>query len=150
MGRTSPDLPHPKGLAQTRRAPGSAAVLFLATGLALATSRAAQTETVTYTLTPQPQTGRIDVELVWETAGRTGSRMCVAEHWGSVANVPALLKNVKVDGATQVRAAGACWDMQHRTGAVIRCSYTVDPGRRELDWAKLHSGFFSLKSLLWS
>lgn len=95
-------------------------------------------ETLTYSLTPQPEQGRLQVELSWTTQGRSSSRLCVAQHWGTVADVPALLKDMQFEGTSGVRQDKACWVLTHRSGAELRCRYTVDPERRTFDWKTTH------------
>lgn len=95
-------------------------------------------QTLTYTLTPRPSSGKLDVELVWQTEGRTSSALCVADRWGQVSSVPALLREVRIAGATSGRRDGSCWLVRHRRGATLRCTYTVDPRARKLDWPRAH------------
>lgn len=95
-------------------------------------------ETLTYVLTPQPEKGCTQVELTWATHGRSGSRLCVAQRLGTVADVPALLKDMQFEGTTGVRQDKACWQVTHRSGAEVRCRYTVDPERRRFDWKTTH------------
>jgi len=113
---------------------------FIEVGLVLWTwaAVAARAETLTYILTPEPGQGRIRVELAWQTAGRSASRLCVSAHWGTVADVPALLKDMKFGGASGVQRDKACWQVTHATGAELRCEYTVDPGRKSFDWSSTH------------
>lgn len=96
-------------------------------------------EVFTYTLRPRIETGVLEVELRWETRGRTSSRLCISPRYGSVANVPALLRDLTFDGAAEVRPEGACWQIQHRPGAELRVRYTVDPGTRTLEWDNTHA-----------
>jgi predicted metalloprotease with PDZ domain len=98
----------------------------------------ARAETLTYVLTPEPGQGRIHVALTWQTAGRSASRLCVSPHWGTVSDVPALLKDMKFGGATGVRPDKACWQVTHNRGAELRCEYTVDPERKTFDWNSTH------------
>jgi predicted metalloprotease with PDZ domain len=113
---------------------------LLAAGLVVAAwaAVAAQAETLTYVLTPERGQGRIRVELTWQTAGRTASRLCVSPRWGTVADVPALLKDVKFSGASEARRDKACWQVTHAPGAELRCQYTVDPGRKTFEWTSTH------------
>jgi predicted metalloprotease with PDZ domain len=104
----------------------------------LSAAAAVHAETLTYVLTPAPQQGHLHVELSWQTAGRTESRLCAVPRCGTVSDVPALFKDLRIDGATSVRRDKACWQIEHRSGAALRCRYTVDPGRRELDWEHTH------------
>ena len=101
-------------------------------------ARAVAVETLTYVLTPQPEHGTLLVEFTWETEGRAASRLCVPPRAGTVNDVPALLKDMHFEGAAEVRRDKACWHMAHRPGAVLHCRYTVDPGRRTVDWASTH------------
>ena len=98
----------------------------------------ASAETLTYVLTPEPDSGLLRVDLNWQTANRTQSRLCVAEHWGTVSDVPALLKDLTFEGASGVQRDKACWQISHRPGAALRCRYTIDPGRRDFDWTCTH------------
>ena len=104
-------------------------------------------ETLTYTLTPHPESGTLEVQLLWQTEGRSRSALCVSEKWGSVSNVAALLRDVRVVGATGGTRDGGCWLVQHRRGATLECTYRVDPRCRAFDWERTHlpitsEGFF--------
>ena len=103
-------------------------------GLALG----APAETLTYRLTPRPDKGSIEVELRWKTAGRDVSRVCVSQKWGTVRNVPALIRDLQIEGARSVSREGACWVVRHRAGTELRFTYEVEPGRREFDWDVTH------------
>ncbi|MCK4341284.1 MAG: hypothetical protein KAY37_06125 [Phycisphaerae bacterium] len=95
-------------------------------------------ETLTYVLSPEPELGRLQVELTWETKGRASSSLCVSPHWGGVEDVPALLKNIVIKGASAGRQEKACWIVSHAAGATLHCQYTVEPGRRAFTWASPH------------
>jgi predicted metalloprotease with PDZ domain len=98
----------------------------------------ARAETLTYVLTPDTRQGCVRVELTWQTEGRSASRLCATPHWGTVADVPALLKDLKFGGSSDVRRDKACWQVTHAPGAELRCTYTVDPGRKKFDWNSTH------------
>jgi predicted metalloprotease with PDZ domain len=117
---------------QGRRFAATIAVLGL-----LVLGGAAHAETLTYTLKPLPGTGRLLVEVRWQTAGRAASRLCISEQWGMVSDVAGLLRDVDFSGG-EARRAGNCWDIRHAQGATLTCCYTVEPGRTELDWAHQH------------
>lgn len=95
-------------------------------------------ETLIYTLAPQPNRGRLDVELVWQTEGRIGSELGTSERWGSVQDVPRLLGNVAITGTSSVRRDGVVWKLRHRRGATVRCRYAVRPQARVFDWDAIH------------
>ena len=102
-------------------------------------ARAQATEMVSYCLTPRVETGRLSVELTWNTAGRTLSAAYIAPHWGTVGDVPTLLRNVRFGGGvTGVRKKGSRWLLQHARGATVTCRYEVDPGFRRLSWKGPH------------
>ena len=110
-------------------------VLALASSAACGTAPAA--ETLTYVLKPQPEQGRLQVELTWQTEGRTVSTLGVSERYGTVADVPALLKDMSFRGGA-VQRDKADWTVTHARGATLRCRYAVDAGRRTLDWDATH------------
>ncbi len=112
-------------------------VAVLLIGAATSSARA-QDEILRYVLRPLPEEGRLEVELTWETQDRRASRLCVAPQWGTVDDVPGLLRNIKFDGARSVRRDGACWVVKHRKDAEIICRYVVAPGKREFDWNTTH------------
>lgn len=113
---------------------------FLRAGAALCTwaAVAARAESLTYVVTPEPGQGRVRVVLTWQTSGRSASRLCVAPRCGTVADVPALLQDIKFGGATGARRDRACWQLSHARGAELRCEYTVDPGQTDFDWSTTH------------
>lgn len=84
-------------------------------------------ETLTYTLTPEPEAGRLRVTLNWQTADRTTSLLCTAPRWGSVADVPALIGAMQTRGGAINREGTACWTIQHPRRALVEIRYTVDP-----------------------
>ena len=73
-----------------------------------------------------------------QTEGRTASAISVSRRFGTVRDVPALLKNVRFDQAEQVRRDKHRWRLRHRKGATLTCRYTVDPGTRSLTWDNTH------------
>lgn len=101
-------------------------------------SAAAGAETLTYVLTPVRESGRIEVELAWETQGRDASALCVSPRWGSVGDIPRLVTDVQVSGGTLTGQEGACWKFEHRHGALLRVRYAVDAGRSMFDWNFVH------------
>ncbi len=107
--------------------------------LVTAAARGQSPEAVTYTLTPLPDAARLRVEISWSTGDRTQSALELGMRWGTVADVPALLRNVEFPGAvTGVKKRGGQWLIQHAPGAQVTCRYEVDPGRRKLDWDGPH------------
>jgi len=116
-----------------------------AIGVLAATATAA--EALTYVLTPRPADGRLDVELSWQTQGRSQSALCVSERWGAANDIVRLLENVQLSGAALAGREGPCWLLAHRPNALVQCRYSVTAGRRELDWDAVHlpvttAGFF--------
>lgn len=88
-------------------------------------------ESLTYVLTPQFEQGVLKVEITWETGERTQSALRIAERWGQVENVPALLSEVTFSSGA--RRDGGVWVVSHRRRETIQCSYVVDPRRRAFD-----------------
>lgn len=119
-----------------RRA-GPAAWLLSAL-VATAAVSAAPPETLTYTLAPDPATGGIRVELVWETRGRTASVLGVSAHWGNIDDVAALLGDVRIDGCHGVQQQQSRWILGHAPQATIRCAYDFNPGRKSFQWDATH------------
>jgi predicted metalloprotease with PDZ domain len=115
----------------------SLAALVLA-GLSAAFVAVRASETITYTLTPQSDQGRLRVELLWETEGRTESALSVSPQWGTLADVPAILRNMTWEGATDVRREGATWIVRHARGAELAARYDVQPPDRTFDWPRTH------------
>ncbi len=95
-------------------------------------------ETITYVLTPQTRDGGIDVELTWETEGRTASALAVAEHWGSTRNIPRLIQNVKISGGQLDERDETTWKLRHAKNATVQCRYRVLTGKKAFDWPTLH------------
>ncbi len=112
----------------------AAAVLLTAT----ATRTPAAAEALRYTLRPDPARGVLEVEIDWDTQGRKLSALGVSRRFGTIDDVPAILGQPQFSGATGVKQDGSRWVLQHRPGATLRCKYTVDAGRRELDWTTTH------------
>ncbi|MFH1747315.1 MAG: hypothetical protein ABIG44_09765 [Planctomycetota bacterium] len=94
----------------------------------------ARAESVHYTLTPLIDTGCLHVEVSWDTHTRRQSALIVSPRWGTVDDVPALIKELRIEGVTNVKAQGTRWLLDHPPGATIKCTYKVDPGRRQLSW----------------
>ena len=94
---------------------------------------AAVAEAVHYTLTPDIKTGRIAVELVWNTVGRTQSALTAAAKWGTVGDVPALIRDLRFEGATASRPKSTRWLLSHARGASVTCRYTVRSETAETD-----------------
>lgn len=99
---------------------------------------AAHAETLTYTLTPHFDTGRLDVEVEWETANRQQSYLAVSSHFGRIEHVADLLSDVQFAGGECVGPKGAIWPITHRRGATVTARYTVSSGRREFGWDDSH------------
>ncbi|MGD8452318.1 MAG: hypothetical protein PVJ57_10910 [Phycisphaerae bacterium] len=100
---------------------------------------AAFAETVSYTLEPDIEGGEMRVTLTWQTEGRGQSALNVAAKWGSVADVPALIRNLRIDGASARQTGKTRWLLDHPRGATITCTYVVHPGRRSLAWDAAHA-----------
>jgi predicted metalloprotease with PDZ domain len=97
-------------------------------------------ESVHYELTPEVETGRLRVEMSWDTVGRTLSAVFIAPRWGTVENVAAQVRDLKFEGGvTGVRKQETVWLLQHGRGATVTCSYEIDPGRRTLEWDAPHA-----------
>jgi predicted metalloprotease with PDZ domain len=111
----------------------------LAAGLALVLSATSlRGESLTYVLTPKFDAGVLDVEIDWQTEGRTHSVLGIPERVGPVQNVPGLLRNVLIDGAKS-RREGALWTLEHRAGASIHCRYQVAPPAKAFEqWNYTH------------
>lgn len=128
---------------QWRRTRGGRALSAVAPAILVATlltgSGPATCEVLTYVLRPVPTERRLNVELSWETRDRSTSVLCVSRQWGSVPDVPALLRNVQVAGGSAVRRENEAWIITHPRGATLRCRYVVDPGGRTFeDWNAVH------------
>lgn len=91
-------------------------------------------EQLIYVLTPNPDTGRLRVELTWHTQGRHASVLKVLPRWGSISDVSALIKNLTFTGSPRGRRVGRRWNINHGKNAVISCQYEVDSGQREIVW----------------
>lgn len=112
--------------------------LVLALLLAAFSAGSSAAEQLRYVLTPDFERGFLRVRIDWKTEGRTRSGLRVAESWGRIKDVPALLKHVAFVGG-KVRRDGALWVISHRRGATITCTYEVDPGRTDFsDWQYTH------------
>lgn len=122
-----------KHVVETHRGPTRLILVTLAWACVSASG-----ETLTYVLTPQPDQGRLQVELSWQTKGRSSSTLCVSPRWGLISDVPALLKDVGFVGAALERREQGCWTVRHRAGATLACRYAVDPGQGKFDWASVH------------
>lgn len=118
------------GVPVSRCARGIAAGLLLVAGAILP----AAAEQLTYTLTPDPQSGRLRVELSWRTGGRSTSVLNVVKRWGSINDISAMLRDVTFSPNARVRREGRRWIISHVPGSTITCSYEVDSGQRKLDW----------------
>jgi len=98
----------------------------------------AHADTVGYVLTPMLDAGRLRVELTWDTQGRTQSALTASAQWGTVADVPALIRDLRFTGVAQVKPNKTRWLLEHTRGATLTCRYEVDPGRRDLTWEAMH------------
>ncbi len=114
----------------------------LALGLVLAWGAIARgmAETVSYVVRPLPDKGIAEVEITWRTSGRRDMSFAfVTPTSGTVRDVPALLKQMRFEGARSVhRTNRSTWQIRHAPGATLVCRYVVDPGRRNLDWNGHH------------
>lgn len=107
--------------------------------LALLAAPAVVAEMIQYTLEPDPRRGVLRVELVWTTSGRLQSALSVARQWGTVSDVPRLIKDVQFEGTLGARAHNARWVIDHHRGAKFTCRYTVDPNEEKLGWDAMHA-----------
>ncbi|MBK9127676.1 MAG: hypothetical protein IPM13_07725 [Phycisphaerales bacterium] len=82
-------------------------------------------EVLTYTLTPRPESGRLEVELVWQTGPRDASALSVSEQFGPLTDVPAQIGDLRVQGAGGGQRRGAAWLLRHRPNATVTCRYVV-------------------------
>lgn len=98
----------------------------------------AETETLRYIVTPDPDTGRINVDVTWQTYDRGASRLCLASQWGTVQDVSGLVRDLQFEGAESWGPAEACWDIHHARNAELHVTYTIDTGKREFDWSSTH------------
>lgn len=105
---------------------------------ALLLTTAARGESLTYELTPQPDKGKLKVEVTYVTGRDAQSALGVSRQWGTLLDVPGVIKSMEWRGAEGVRQRGPLWIFKHRPGAEVKCTYEVDPGGRELDWGKTH------------
>lgn len=95
-------------------------------------------ETLTYTLAPEFDRGVTRVELVWRTEGRSRSVLRVAERWGQIDNVLALLSDLNVMGAT-FRREGSLFVLSHPPGGEVTVRYAISPGVSAFsDWKHSH------------
>lgn len=108
----------------------SAQALLVLVCVATAGAGRAMAESLLYVLTPQPERGTLKVELSWETAGRETSALGVSPSWGTLKDVPAVLRNTAFMGTTSARQQGPLWILRHGRGATINCVYEVNPGVR--------------------
>lgn len=90
-------------------------------------------DVIAYTIAPDPDTGRTRVELQWDTQGRVISAIGVSTRWMGIEDVSQLLENVGIEGG-RVRREASRWIIEHKRGATLRLSYTVNPRRTQLDW----------------
>lgn len=96
-------------------------------------------DSLSYRLKPDPATGCIDIELSWLTEGRTTSVIGFVQRFGTVSDVPALAKDVKFTGVTNILGrSGPNWTLEHRNGATIRVTYRIESGKTEFDWDCTH------------
>lgn len=109
-------------------------LVFVACVVLAGSGPAVQADAVRYVLRPEPSTGRVHVEVSWETSGRTRSALGVSKRYGTIDDVPSLLSEPQFGGVTGVQRDAARWILQHRNGATIRCTYTVDARTRKFDW----------------
>lgn len=127
-----------------RAAPGDAAMpnarclRVTALLVAFASLARGESETLTYVLTPQTDKGRLKVEVLWETRGRGVSALGVSRRWGTLEDVPGVIRSPVFEGQTSVRHDGTLWILEHRRGAELRVSYEVYCGKREFEWDATH------------
>lgn len=100
---------------------------------------AAPAETVSYVLAPQPETGRLQVSITWTPRDRTQSVLATSKQAGSVTDVPALIKDLRFGGVTEVKSESPVWVLKHPRGGSLTIRYEIDPGARELTWNNTHA-----------
>ncbi|MBL8878272.1 MAG: hypothetical protein JNG88_04050 [Phycisphaerales bacterium] len=88
---------------------------------------------MTYTIAPDPATGKTRVDLQWDTQNRVISAIGVSPRWMGIERVPELLEDVAIEGGAVKREASR-WIIEHKKGATLRFSYVVNPGRKAIDW----------------
>ncbi len=94
----------------------------------------ASAESLTYTFTPNRQRHTLQVELDWQTQGRTESGLRLMQNWGGVSDVSSIVRNVAFTGRSHGRGNGREWRVRHQPGETISLRYEVDSGRRSLEW----------------
>lgn len=115
------------------------AAALIAVVASLAPVDAALGESLTYVLTPEFGTGRTQVEVVWQTSGRTQSALGVAAEYGRMTDVPSMIDSPAWEGASRVKRQENLWVCTHGRGATLRVVYTVNPKRRTFDdWNDVH------------
>jgi len=108
-------------------------------GVAALVADAQPYELVSFEVAPQSDTGRVRVQATWLTRGRTASAIYASPRWGTVQNVPALIRELEFAGdVTSVEPKGTRWLLRHPRDGTVSYSYEVEPGRRELDWESAH------------
>lgn len=90
-------------------------------------------ESLTYTISPRFGEGRTQVELTWETRGRTTSVLSVAQRFGKIENVAGLLSGVRIDGGKSVKRDGSLWIVTHATNATLEVRYDVGSKIKSFD-----------------
>ncbi len=105
---------------------------------AVAAAHAAEPESLTYILRPDPAAGRIRIELTWRTAGREDSPLGFTPRWGNAGDIEPLLGDVQFDGAIVAGRERGAWTLHHRREAAIRVTYVVEPPGPTLTWARSH------------
>lgn len=90
-------------------------------------------DTLTYTIAPDPASGKTHVDLQWDTQGRVISAIGVSPRWMGIERVADLLDNIAIEGGRAKREASR-WIIEHKKGATLRFSYDVNPGRKTIDW----------------
>lgn len=119
-----------QSFASTRALPALTAVLL---ALSQTTWAGPPGDTITYTIAPDPNTGRTTVDVQWETHNRVISAIGVSPRWMGIENVPQIIENLAIEGG-RVRQDGARWIVEHKKSATLRCTYEVNPRREKIDW----------------
>ncbi len=94
---------------------------------------AQKTESLIYTISPRFGEGRTQVELTWETRGRTTSVLSVAQRFGKIENVAGLLSGVRIDGGKSIKRDGSLWIVTHATNATLEVRYEVGSKIKSFD-----------------
>lgn len=116
-----------------------AAISFLLTiTLSFSTRAFAQTEKLTYTLTPRPADSILHVDMTWTTGDRDSSSLEFLSHWASVENIVGMMRDLKCVPDAKRSSDGLTLEFKHAPRATISASYDVMPSIKRLDWSQSH------------